>query len=99
MRATVAIEAPGASGDAGVYSDRVELQNIRPRFPMPDITGNLRLARARRATSRSAASLRNQLRRHAARITFELSGTSRVGRQLQLERQLSKKDVLRLQYV
>jgi hypothetical protein len=42
LRATVAIENPGASGDAGIYSDRVELQNVKPRFPMPDFTGNAR---------------------------------------------------------
>jgi hypothetical protein len=35
----IALERPGASGDAGVYADRVELQNIRPRFPIPDISG------------------------------------------------------------
>ena len=33
-----ALERPGASGDAGVYADRIELQNINPRFPMPDFT-------------------------------------------------------------
>jgi hypothetical protein len=32
----VALARPGASGDSGVYSDRVELQNITPRFPLPD---------------------------------------------------------------
>src|SRR5215471_4861137 len=42
-QAAAAIEAPGASGDAGVYADRIELQNIRPRFPMPDITGHVRM--------------------------------------------------------
>ena len=40
----VAIEAPGASGDAGVFSDRVELQNVRGRFPAPDFTGHYRAA-------------------------------------------------------
>jgi DcaP outer membrane protein len=40
----VAIEAPGASGDAGVYADRIELQNIKPRFPSPDFTGHYRAA-------------------------------------------------------
>src|SRR6185503_4012589 len=34
----VAFERPGASGDAGVYADRVELQNIKPRFPVPDLS-------------------------------------------------------------
>jgi hypothetical protein len=41
----VAIEAPGASGDAGVVADRVELQNVKARFPSPDFTGHWRLAR------------------------------------------------------
>ena len=40
--ARIAIEAPGASGDGGVYADRVELQNIKPRFPSPDFTGHYR---------------------------------------------------------
>ena len=41
--ARVAIEAPGASGDAGLLSDRVELQNVKPRYPSPDFTGHYRL--------------------------------------------------------
>jgi hypothetical protein len=32
----ISIERPGASGDAGVYADRVELQNVKARFPLPD---------------------------------------------------------------
>jgi hypothetical protein len=40
---TVAVERPGASGDAGIYADRVELQNIKARFPSPDFTGHYRL--------------------------------------------------------
>ena len=42
--ATIAIEAPGVSGDAGVLSDRIELQNIQARFPAPDFTGHYRMA-------------------------------------------------------
>jgi hypothetical protein len=41
-RFTLALERPGASGDAGVLSDRVELQNVTPRFPAPDITSEYR---------------------------------------------------------
>jgi hypothetical protein len=41
-RFTLALERPGASGDAGIYADRIELQNVRPRFPAPDITGEYR---------------------------------------------------------
>jgi len=40
----VAIEAPGASGDGGLVADRVELQNITPRFPIPDFTAHYRAA-------------------------------------------------------
>ena len=39
-------------------ADRIELQNIKPRFPSPDFTGHYRWRPASGATSRSAASLR-----------------------------------------
>jgi len=42
---TVALERPGGSGDGGVYSDRIEVQNINGRFPFPDLTGNFRMNR------------------------------------------------------
>jgi len=42
--ARIAIEAPGASGDAGLVADRIELQNVKPRFAMPDFTGHYRAA-------------------------------------------------------
>ena len=42
--AAIAIETPGASGDAGLLADRVELQNVRGRFPAPDLTGHYRRA-------------------------------------------------------
>jgi DcaP outer membrane protein len=43
-RLVIAAERPGASADQGVYAGRIELQGVRPRFPMPDISGHLRLA-------------------------------------------------------
>ena len=53
-----ALERPGASGDQGVYADRIELTDIVSRFPVPDFTaafkwgghdwGYLRLAGALR---------------------------------------------------
>src|SRR5258707_11261716 len=42
---TIALERPGASGDQGVYRDRIELSNITPRFNFPDLTGNARIDR------------------------------------------------------
>lgn len=41
----VAFERPGASGDAGAYSDRVEIQNIKGHFPYPDLTSHFRMTR------------------------------------------------------
>lgn len=38
----LALERPGASGDAGVLADRIELENIQARFPLPDLTGAFR---------------------------------------------------------
>ncbi len=38
---TLALERPGASGDQGVYEDRVELDGIQGRFPMPDVSAVL----------------------------------------------------------
>ncbi|HJZ71112.1 MAG TPA: DcaP family trimeric outer membrane transporter [Vicinamibacterales bacterium] len=40
--ARIAIEKPGASADLGVVSDRIELQNVKARFPVPDFTGHYR---------------------------------------------------------
>ena len=38
----VALARPGASGDQGVYADRVELDGIRARFPLPDFAAAYR---------------------------------------------------------
>ena len=43
-RLTIALERPGASGDAGVYAGRVELAGITPRFPLPDLSAEYRMA-------------------------------------------------------
>ncbi len=44
-RLTFALERPGASADQGRYADRIELQNITPHFPYPDVSGEFRLGR------------------------------------------------------
>jgi hypothetical protein len=44
-RLVFALELPGASADAGVYSDRVELDDVKARFPLPDLSGHYRMAR------------------------------------------------------
>jgi hypothetical protein len=35
----MALERPGASGDQGVYEDRIEFDGIKGRFPFPDFSG------------------------------------------------------------
>src|SRR6185436_19655443 len=42
--ATIALERPGASGDAGLYSDRIQEQGIQGRFPLPDLSAEYRSA-------------------------------------------------------
>ncbi|MGE5344649.1 MAG: DcaP family trimeric outer membrane transporter [Acidithiobacillales bacterium] len=41
----IALERPGASADGGVYSDRIELQDVKARFPLPDLSAHYRLNR------------------------------------------------------
>jgi hypothetical protein len=38
----VALERPGASADQGDYAGRVELQNVKPKFPLPDLSAHVR---------------------------------------------------------
>lgn len=38
----IALERPGASADQGVYSNRIELQDVKARFPVPDLTSEYR---------------------------------------------------------
>ena len=42
---TIALERPGASGDQGRFQDRIELTGIRPKFDLPDLSGNVRFTR------------------------------------------------------
>jgi len=43
-RLTFALERPGASADQGVYSGRVELNDVKPRFQYPDFSAEYRHA-------------------------------------------------------
>jgi DcaP outer membrane protein len=42
-RLTLALERPGASNDAGRLEDRIELEDVTGRLPMPDISGEYRM--------------------------------------------------------
>lgn len=43
-RLTFALERPGASADQGNYADRIELQNVKGRTPLPDFSAEYRRA-------------------------------------------------------
>jgi len=44
-RLTFALEKPGGSGDPGSLEDLVAVQNVRARFPLPDFSGEYRIAK------------------------------------------------------
>ena len=44
-RLTIALERPGASSDQGRFEDRVELEDVKGRFPLPDLSAEYRLGR------------------------------------------------------
>jgi hypothetical protein len=42
---SIALERPGATADRGIYRDRIELDNVEPKFSLPDITAEFRMTR------------------------------------------------------
>ena len=95
----LALERPGASGDQGVYSDRVELQNIQPRFPTPDVTGAYKYSQDW-GYVRAAAAIRRINWDDMLDDQFDFSGDA-VGWGINLSSNLkpTKNDVIRLQFV
>jgi hypothetical protein len=43
-RFAIALERPGASADQGEYAGRIELQGVKGRFPLPDLSAHFRKA-------------------------------------------------------
>ena len=98
-RLTFAVERPGASGDAGVYADRIELQNIRAQFPLPDFSGEYRIGRPW-GYFEIAGMLRYIKWHDVLDDEFDLSGSA-TGWGVNLSSNLkpTKNDVVRLQVV
>lgn len=44
-RLAIALERPGASADEGIYRDRIELTDVKPRFNLPDLSAEFRITR------------------------------------------------------
>jgi len=91
----VAFERPGASGDAGVYANRVELQNIKPRFPVPDLSAAYK-AKQKWGYVRAAGQLREIKWDDVLADQFDLSGSATGwGINLSSNLNMGKNDVLR----
>jgi hypothetical protein len=95
----LALERPGASGDQGVYADRIELDGIRARFPLPDLSGAYKLTQ-NWGYVRVAGIVRSIKWDDTLDDQFELGGSA-TGWGLNLSSNLKAgaKDVIRLQYV
>ena len=96
---TIALERPGASGDAGVYADRIELQNIKPRFPLPDFSGAYKYSKGW-GYVRAAGMLRLIKYDDVLDDRFDLSGSATGwGVNLSSNLKAGKSDTIRLQFV
>jgi len=94
-----ALERPGASGDGGVYADRIELQNINARFPMPDFTAAYKSTHSW-GYARVAGQLRKIKWDDMLADQFELSGSATGwGVNLSTNLKASSKDVIRAAFV
>ncbi|HEX5872959.1 MAG TPA: DcaP family trimeric outer membrane transporter [Longimicrobium sp.] len=98
-RYAVALERPGASGDGGVYADRIELDDIRPHFPLPDLSAEGRLG-GKWGYVELAGMLRYISWEDVGSDTFDLEGDAMGwGVNLSSNLKLGKNDVVRLQGV
>ena len=97
-RLTLALERPGASGDAGVLADRNELQNVKGRSPFPDFTGEYRFGGSR-GYFEVAGLLGKMNWDDMLDDQFDLSGSAtRWGLNLSSNVKLGSSTTLRLQY-
>jgi hypothetical protein len=98
-RITIALERPGASADQGMYRDRIELDDVRPHFPMPDITGEARLGR-KWGYVEVAGILRRMEWEDVGTDQYDLSGDAwGWGVNLSSNLKVGKKDAIKLQLV
>jgi hypothetical protein len=97
-RLTLALERPGASGDAGVLADRNALQNVKGRFPAPDLSGEYRMG-GKKGYIEVAGILRYMKWDDLTDDQFDLSGSA-VGWGINLSSNIKfGSDTLRLQGV
>ena len=101
-------EVAGGGGDrsarrqrrCGRYADRIELQNIKPRFPMPDITGHVRMKGKKGYLQVGGIVRKISYDDTLPNDAFDLSGSvTGWGISISSNVNATKNDVLRLQYV
>ena len=96
---TLALERPGASGDQGVYEDRIELDGIRARFPLPDFSASYKYTQDW-GYVRAAGMLRSIKWDDTLDDAFDLSGDATGwGLNLSSNFKATESDVIRLQFV
>ena len=96
---TLAIERPGASGDPGTLADRIEIQNIKGRTPLPDFTGAYSYGGSW-GYVRVAGALRKMQWDDMLDDQYDLSGsTTGWGLNFSSNLKPTKQDVIRLQLV
>jgi hypothetical protein len=94
----VALARPGASGDQGVYADRIELDGIRARFPLPDFAAAYRHS-GTWGYVRTAGMLRRINWDDTLDDQFDLSGDATGwGWNVSSSLNVGKKDVVRMQF-
>jgi hypothetical protein len=95
----LALERPGASGDQGIYDDRIELDGIHARFPAPDISAAYKAAQ-KWGYVRAAGQLRWIKWDDVQNDNIDLSGSATGwGVNLTSVVNVSKKDALRGAFV
>ena len=95
----VAVERPGASADQGVYADRVELDGVVPRSPLPDFSTSYKYT-GDWGYVRAASMLRKITWDDTNDDGFDLSGDETGwGINLSANWKPTSRDVVRVQYV
>lgn len=98
-RLTIALERPGASADQGNYADRIELEDVKGRFKLPDLSAEYRHA-DNFGYVEIAGILRSIKWEDQGEDQYDLSGST-VGWGLNLSTNinLGKKDIFRGQFI
>jgi hypothetical protein len=97
-RLTLAVERPGSTQDPGVLVNRIEIQNVRARYPYPDFSGEFRVGR-NGTYGKVSGIVRKTVLDDSLNDRFNLDD-SVIGWGVDLSSNIKFwKDVLRLQYV